>query len=431
VTLLTNVLWTLMAILASPYILFKMITAGKYREGLAQRMGKVPARKGSGPCIWIHGVSVGEVNAARKLIEELGKAFPDTEIVISTVTNTGQEVARKAYPGCVVFYFPLDLSWIVRRFLEALAPRCVILMELELWPNFLMAAKAFGIPVVVANGRITKKSFWWYHTFWPFVRRAFNAITLFCVQSKDYAERLRRLGFADERVRVLGNVKFDTVELSPNPDRIRHLRIIYGLDDDAKVVVAGSTHEPEEATILASFKQWQAASPTLRLIIVPRHKERFDAVARLIERTGLRWARRSRLETGPPASPPQVILVDSMGELGLNYSLADVVFVGGSLIPHGGQNMLESVAQAKATLFGPHTSNFRDVVELLLKSEAVVQVRNRDELARAVARLLASPAERSRLGENGRRIVLAGRGATARHVDAIKEIIAGNARGGV
>ncbi|RMG09229.1 MAG: 3-deoxy-D-manno-octulosonic acid transferase, partial [Planctomycetota bacterium] len=390
-----------------------------------ERLGRCKRRRSRRPCVWIHGVSVGEIRSAASLVSELERELPGYEVVLSTTTGTGQEVARRLYGGRRVFYFPIDFSWSVRRVFEAIRPSLVILVELEIWPNFLQEAQRRRVPVVLVNGRITEKSYRGYRLVRGWLFDPIGKIGTFCVQTERYAERFRRLGIPAQSIHVTGSVKYD--ELEPEEVAPGAVREELGLDAGETVLMGGSTHPGEERLLHAAYRQLRAEHPRLRLVLVPRHTERADEVAGALERAGERVVRRTdqRALDGDGRLPQgTVLLVDTVGELGRLYAAADLVFVGGSLIPHGGQNMLEPVMHGKPTLFGPHVQNFREPVERLLAARGARQVSDGSELARALGELLASPDEAAALGRRGRGALLAARGATARTVRIIKDFLA-------
>ena len=404
-------------VLGAPYFIYKMATTGKYREGLRQRLGFVPGREGR-ECIWVHGVSVGEVLAARTIVAGLERAFPDIDIVVSTTTKTGQEVARRTYPGRKVFYFPLDFSGAVARTFRRIRPRIVVLMEMETWPNFLACAGRLSVPVVVANGRITERSFRRHMRLGRLSREFLRGVKLFLVQTKSYADRLAALGVARGEIRVTGNVKFDTLSTDLDAGRAARLREEMGVGRDEVLIIGGSTHGGEEEALLDAYARLREAAKGMRLLLVPRHDTRFNEVAQLIASRGYRVLRRSRAGKDEPPSGDEVLLGDTMGELEGLYEAADVAFVGGSLIPHGGQNIAEPAAKGKPVIFGPSVENFPDASKLLLDAGAAVQIRGRDELAGAIAAYAGTDAGAA-AGRAGKNAVALAKGATARTVGEI------------
>lgn len=405
--------------LASPLILYKALLGSRHVRGMSRRLSFVLPEPG--PCVWVHGVSVGEVLAAKSFVKALSAALPGREIVISTSTSTGQDVARKAFPGHRVIYFPIDFSWSVRRYFRRLMPELVVLVEGDLWPNFLERAEKANVPVVVINGRLSERSARRWSLVPQVFRRLFQKVTCFAVQSIDYARRFESVGVRVDRLKVTGLMKYDNL---PRPGDInaQGLRERMGIDSTAPVLIAGSTHDPEEGELLAIFKDLREAHPGLRLILAPRHNERSDEIERLILSQGLSCTRYSRLGAATPDSS-SVILVDVLGELGRLYGAADLCFVGGSLIPHGGQNMLEPACLAKPVLFGPHVFNFTEIVKDLLGHDAAVQVMDRAELKSVLDRLLTDRNAAEALGRRALETIDARRGATSATVTLVSELL--------
>ncbi len=410
----------------APWWLWRMATTQKYREGLGQRLGRVPEalRKADfRPAIWLHAVSVGEVQAVSRLVQELGAALPDHRLMISTTTRTGQALARERFGGDRVFYCPLDLPWAVRRYLKALEPRMLILAETEFWPNLLNGCFRRGIPVVVVNARISDRSWPRYQMLRRLWRPILERLERVLAQSEVDAERLKALGCRPERVTVAGNLKFD-VRATQEAEATRLLR---SRARDLRFVVAGSTLEGEEAALLEAWPRLVEADPNLVMVLAPRHPERFGAVAALLANSGARWLRRSDWKGKPegaivPVEPGQIILMDTIGELASVYSLAAVAFVGGSLIPAGGHNPLEPAQFGIPIVMGPHYANFRAITDDLCAHDAI-RIAPREELAEALTSLLRDTAAASEMGERARRVFQQQAGATARTVDAIRGIL--------
>lgn len=387
---------------------------------LAERMGRGLAELDPGrERVLVHGVSVGEVKGARALVEGLLELSPTTEIAISTTTDTGQRVARATYGEHPIVRFPIDVELAVNRFLDRVRPTAVVLIELEVWPNFLRACNRRGIPVVVVNGRITHRSHERYKLFRRLVPQ-FRRISYFAVQSEEYAERFRDLGVEDDRVFVTGNVKFDALRSGVRRAPLE-LEQRVGARAGQPVVVCGSTHEPEERYCVEA---WRDHASSARLVIVARHPERNDELVGLFRGLGIEVERLSALRAedvgGDPAKP---LLVDTIGELEDVYALSDLVFVGGTLIPHGGQNLLEPAAQAKPVVRGPSVSNFLQEALLLDSERAAVEVASAEQLGPAWRRLLADSDERRAMGERGQRAVERQRGATERTLKAVAPLV--------
>jgi 3-deoxy-D-manno-octulosonic-acid transferase len=418
---------------------------GKYRTGWRENFfGAASRRDPSRPAIWLHAVSVGEVLQLQPLAAQLRDRFPEHDLVISTTTVTGHDVARQKFPEDRVIYFPLDFTWAVERALESIRPATVLLVELELWPNFLAAASRRGIPVMLVNGRISEQSWRGYRKIHRLVRTMLRRLHTIAVQNETYAERLLQLGAEPTRLHVTGSIKFDRLENDRRNSHTQALRREFGLGVAERIFIAGSTQAPEEQFAIETYLQLRPHHPELRLILVPRHRERFDEVARLVtDEFKLPLLRRSRGRNAegrapidnarqppssivnPPSSvPPPILLLDTLGELSACWGLADIAFVGGSLTNRGGQNMMEPAAYGAAVLFGPNTRNFRDVVEMLLLEEAAQVVQNQAEMTACVGELLRRPEHAAAMGERARSYVLAQRGATATTVDLIERLLA-------
>jgi 3-deoxy-D-manno-octulosonic-acid transferase len=416
---LYDLAWVLFALLGSPWLVWRSLRQRGFGAMVLERLGRGLARvpRATRPRILVHGVSVGEVKAARSLVALLEERHREFEVVLSSTTDTGLEVAQKLFPQHLRVRFPADLSWVVRRFLGALDPALVILVELEVWPNFLRVCNREGRAVAVVNGRITRDSHGRYLAFRRWLPE-FNRISLFCVQSAEYGRRFGMLGIESERVCVTGNVKFDGLRTGPVEAGGELARFVGG-GGGAQVLVAGSTHAPEELLVARAARR---AAPRARLVLVPRHPDRAPEIASQLEAKGIGSQRLTELRTGIRVDHRLPLLVDTIGELERIYSLADLVYVGGSLVPHGGQNMLEPAAQGKAVLFGPHVENFDQEAALLLGAGAALSVADEDELARELARLFSDAAERERMGRAGMAAVAAQCGATLLTLRALEAL---------
>jgi len=405
-----------------PYVVFKMLTQARFRAGLDQRLGRIRKRGGDARCLWVHGVSVGELLAATRFVERFRRRHRDWEVVISTTTRAGYTVARRHYADLFVFYFPFDLSPVVSRVFQRIRPDLVILIELEIWPNFLLISRRFGVPVALLNGRISDRSFRGYRIWRPFLAEPIRQISLFCVQNKKYAARLCALGVPRRDVFVTGTMKYDTI-VTEGAESLR-LRMIEELRiaPESIVIIGGSTHPPEERFLLTAYRELAENHPNLVLILVPRRPERLDEVEGEIRSAGLRCVRKSGIpDRSTSLARNEVILVDTMGELSRIYGAADLVFVGGSLVPHGGQNMMEPAGLGKAVLFGPDVRNFQDSVDLLLDEEAAVMVNDPENLARAVRALLEDRSRMAAMGRRAHSLVRANQGASERSVEILRQ----------
>jgi len=433
-----NVVYLAALILASPWLIYKAITTGKYRVGMWRKFwGLAPVRAGDRPCAWFHAVSVGEVLLLKRVIERFRSRWPHWQCVLSTTTNTGYEVAVKNYPDLCVFYWPFDFSWAVRRALRNVRPSLVVLAELELWPNFVRLASDGQVPIAVVNGRMSPRSYRGYTRLRWLMRQVLSRVDLLAMQSQEYAERVISLGAVPRRVQVTGSVKYDGVNADRANPRTRELARMFNLDlqppsgsaERQLVWIVGSTMAPEEELALGIYRRALEKFPHLQFILVPRHKERFDEAASLLARSGLAFVRRSHLGQGQRmevanGSRP-IILLDTLGELGAAWGLADVAFVGGSLGKRGGQNMIEPAAYGAAVTFGPHTWNFKDTVERLLACRGSIQVADAEELERVTLDLLGDAEQRRRLGEAARGFVLSQQGATERTLDLLAPWVEG------
>ena len=440
---------------ATPWLLVRSLRQGKYRSGWRQKFcGDVPELERIAVRVWFHAVSVGEVLLLRGLIAELRSRRPDVDVVVTTTTVTGHDLARRQYPDLTVCYCPLDFSWAVRRALLRLKPTALVLAELELWPNLILAASERGVRLAIVNGRLSENSFRGYRKLRPLIARLLKRFDVIAVQSDEYAERFLALGAAANRVAVTGSVKYDGVCTDRGNPQTLELRKAFEIGDDEPVLIAGSTQQPEEEYAIAAWKELTAEFPNLRLILVPRHKERFEEVAQVVIRQGLPIVRRSRgqsedrgqrsevssrhQDSSPGHQAPgtrhqsharsPILLLDTLGELGACWGLADIAFVGGSLTSRGGQNMIEPAAYGAAVLFGPDTRNFRDAVQLLLSAEAAIVVRDQSELTAAVRRLLSDRDERRAMGDRACAAVTAHRGATGRTLELLLDGVMNNER---
>jgi 3-deoxy-D-manno-octulosonic-acid transferase len=406
---------TLVLILGAPYWLFRMATSGKYREGLGERLGFLPKRllvRSGDPVIWVHAVSVGELLAAARMIEDLREKLPGWRIVVSTTTRTGQTLARQRFGAENVFYFPLDFAFAVRAYLRALSPRMLVLMETEFWPRLLVECARADIPVAVANARISDRSWPRYFRLRFLWKRLLGNLRLVLAQSETDAERLRAIGAAN--VCYGGNLKYDMrAAASAAVTQALAGQIATG----TKVLVCGSTLEGEEEILLS------AVSPDVLVMLAPRHPERFEAVARLLERSGKPWVRRSQWMVSPaPLGIGTVFLLDSIGELASVYSLATVAFVGGSLVAAGGHNPLEAAQFRVPVVMGPHYENFRAIVDRLRAQDAI-RIMHSVEVRNELTALFSDEVSGHAIGERAYSVFSSEAGATARAVSALAEIV--------
>jgi 3-deoxy-D-manno-octulosonic-acid transferase len=421
--------WTLNAaylavlLVASPWVIWSAWKHGKYREGFAAKfLGQVPVRTSNRPCVWLHAVSVGEVNLLSSTIGALTRKRPEVECVISTTTKAGYELAIKKYADHTVFYCPLDFSWAVNRAMRRIRPDLLVLAELELWPNLIAAAKQQGVKVAIINGRLSDKSFRGYSRVRALVTRVLQKIDVIAAQNEETAERFRKLGANSSAIISTGSLKFDGSQTDRNNSRTRELKSLAQFSEGDLIFLAGSTQDPEEAMAVRIFQTLVPQFPKLKLVLVPRHPQRFDEVATLLAKSDLDWVRRSELASAR-GTPYSVLLVDTVGELGAWWGTATAGFVGGSFGSRGGQNMLEPAAYGVATCFGPNTWNFRDIVAQIVKADGAEVVNSEAEFAAFVRRVLENRAWAAELGQRARELVLSQQGATKRTVDLLLPLL--------
>jgi 3-deoxy-D-manno-octulosonic-acid transferase len=436
--LLYSLLYTLAFLVMSPLFLLRR---DKYAAGFRERLGNYPEfKEDPRPVIWLHCVSVGETNAARPLVDELLTNFPGRRLIFSTTTRAGQELAKNIFKGKAdaVFYFPFDWKFSVHRALKHFNPSVVLLMETEIWPLFFRESSLIGTKIAIVNGRLSAKSFRRYSYVKSFVRRVLSFVDLALMQGESDAERLISLGLDPNKVRMTGNLKFDLGFDEADSSLTEEFRRRFGIDGGRPIVVAASTHEPEEKLVLSDFISLSCGYPEIkpRLIIAPRHPERFDEVAEMIDSFANkeqdfydpRFARRSAPSTENDRTV-NVILLDSIGELRGILPLADMVFVGGSLIPHGGQSVLEPAAAGKAIVTGPYTHNFDAVIREFLSGNALIQLREdqmeslEEQLYDAMFELLSDPDKRARLGTSAVAVINANRGATQKTIEFLRPLV--------
>ncbi len=372
--------------------------------------------------IWIHAVSVGEAVSIKNILNLLHLAYPDKGFVISTVTSTGNQIAQGlARKNDLVTYLPLDFSFTVNSVLDKIKPCAFIITETELWPNLIACLYKRKIPVILINGRISPRSFKRYFMVRFLLKMWLNRVSLFCVQTPRDAERLLQLGVLPDKVKVTGNMKFDFIHDKVDTDDLRHR---LALDSKDKILVAGSTHQGEEEIILGVYKKILTEFPGSKLIIAPRHPERAKVIAEMVSGFGFRPVLFSILQGKcKTCLTVPVVIVDTIGELMKFYSIADIVFVGGSLIKKGGHNILEPAVLAKPVIFGAHMFNFADIADLFLENKAAVMVNNQEELKCAISKLLQDPGSAKVLGNRARELILQNQGATQKNLELIKKYL--------
>ncbi len=423
--LLYNILFLIFFVLSSPYYFLRMYRRGNWRKGFRQRFGQydsgIKQSLTNRQVIWLHAVSVGEMNVCMALIRALEPRVPNVKIVVSTTTTTGMGELQKRLPSHVgKIYYPIDRRKYVNRALSTIHPSAVILVEAEIWPNFIWRACSLGKPLFLVNARLSDRSFPRYKKFGFLFRELFASFTAVEAQSQEYAAKLLEVGCRPEAVHMLGNLKFDCVDLQTRLD-VPGLLAQLGVGSDALLLVAGSTHDGEEEILADQFLRLRARFPKLFLILVPRHFERARDLGRRLAKKGLRLFYRSEAaaDTRVAAGNLDCLLVDTTGELTSFYKHAAVAFVGKSLTAVGGQNPIEPAALGKPTVFGPNMQNFADVVRILRSQNSVIQVGDAAELEQALGELLANPARREELGQAAQKIVKENQGAVARTAEMI------------
>lgn len=436
--LLYSTLLTIGFIVLLPRLLIDARRSRKYVTGLRQRLGGLEGIAANDrPMIWLHCVSVGETEAARPLVQALREKFPAYLLVVSTTTVTGQKVARRAFAqdATAIFYFPIDWTWAVRRTLNKIQPAILLIMETELWPNLLRQCRRRSIPVAIINGRLSDKSFGRYQLVRGFIRRILSDVSIAAMQSEGDAARIRALGMDPARVFTSGNLKFDSVAVSNDASVPSAIRGRFGLTQNQRLIVAASTHAPEEKIAIDAYRIIRESFPDrrVRLLVAPRHPERFDEVAALLQASGFSWSRRSAAPR-PEDQASEVILLDSIGELRSTLSLADVAFIGGSIAPHGGHNVLEAAAQGVCVVTGAHTKNFEAITKALLAEDALAQLPEVSfteapaELASILSKILKDDARRRAMAQSALAVCEQNRGATERTIAAITKLLDTRAR---
>ncbi len=427
---LLNIIYVLALIIYSPKIIYRMIAQNRYKQGWSQKLGKITRRTPDKPCIWIHAVSVGEVNATRTLTPALAKSLPDCEIVISTTTDTGFARAQSLYAKeHSVFYYPADFSWIVKKAFKNLNPAICLLMELEVWPNFAITAQKTNTPIVILNGRISEKSFPRYKLIKPITKWMFSKVTKFLVQTNQYRQRFLELGTDPEKIIVTNSLKYDTAIICDKAPGCEKLAEQLNITNEP-VFVAGGTGPGEEDIILQTFAELKNHPDlkNLRTAIIPRKPERFDSVAQTAQQSGFDFIRYSTLKgtNDKLNSKPDIIIGDTMGDLTKFYSVASVTFVGRSMVKMGGSDMMEPAALGKCIILGPHTFNFQQTVDALLLKNSAIEIHNQKQLYEAALKCLTNPELANGYGQKARQVIKDNQGATQKSVDEIVKILQSN-----
>jgi 3-deoxy-D-manno-octulosonic-acid transferase len=437
---LYDILLHILLIVLSPYFILKMITVRKYAPGLTERFGFIDARKlkalDGGPVLWAHAVSVGETKAVLPLLKSLKRQRPEVRILFSTVTKTGQHIAEKEGLGVIdsLIYFPLDISWVVARVIRRIDPKAFIVVEKEVWPNFFNRLKRVNVPIMAINGTLSEKSFKRYLLFKSFFSSVFAMIDLYAAQTKADRTRAIRAGVRETRAVVTGNIKFDLEPPEIDSAAFNALRSAIGVGGGDKIIVAGSTHPGEEAILLDAYKALGAENRAIKLIIAPRHPERFNAVETIIKESGFSYTRRSAYKDMAGAEHgaainPSVVLLDTLGELMTVYSLSDIAIVGGSLVDGiGGHNLMEPAYFGKPVLYGKHLSTYLHMADMLEAAGGGVRVSSVTDLTARLKELLANDLLRAKTGASARQVVEENRGAIERTLKGITRLLNEQAR---
>lgn len=426
---LYDILLHVALVLSLPFFIIKMLTVKKYREGLPERFGfigldKLNRLKGA-PVVWFHAISVGETKAALPVLRLFKESHPDMKVVFSTVTMTGNRCALKECAGLVdvVIYFPLDLSWTVRRAINCINPRALIVVEKEIWPNMILSLSKRAVPVIIINGTLSERSFKRFIRFGFLFREVFSALSYFAARTEEDCERAIKAGVDLKRAGNVGNIKYDMAPPDSTAERRAGLLSSMALSPEDIVIVAGSTHKGEEEEILKAYAALATRFKRLKLVLAPRHPERFNEAEALIKKTGIAFARRSNITHGITASA-EIILLDTVGELMNVYSIATIAFVGGSLVKGvGGHNLLEPALHAKPVIYGKYLTTYLGMAELLEANKGGVRVSDQASLEAAIAGLLSDSALRARMGEAAKKAVEASRGAAKRTVSIIDGLL--------
>ena len=428
--LLYNLLLMIAAVFLVPYYLLRGVRYGKSRRGIRERLGRLSEEQlgwfEGEKVIWVHAVSVGETRAASPLLKQLRKKYPEYKILLTNVTETGRAVAKKLSDVDFCLFFPFDFSWAVRRVLQHVNPEMIVIVETEIWPNFVRQANLLDIPLVLVNGRLSDRSYPRYRFFRPLLRPLLDCFSAFCMQSQVDAERICQLGAENLRVENTGNLKFDHELKEINDIELAKLKQKFCLPENLPILVAGSTHAGEEKQLIELYRSLLDEGRQLLLVLIPRHPVRCREVQGLLNDQGYSSRLRSNLQENTQLfESGEVLVVDTLGEVLDLYAISDLVFVGGSLVPVGGHNMLEASLLGKAALFGPHINNFREISAKLVRAGAGVKVSNLQELKRQMSLMLDDPIRCRAMGQAGRSLIAENAGATARTMVRIARYVKG------
>jgi 3-deoxy-D-manno-octulosonic-acid transferase len=424
--LLYNIILTLILILFASYFFIRGIFQARFRKELVQRMGFLPSLPLKRP-IWVHAASVGEVFCSIPLLKRIKKEFPHLEIVLTTMTRAGNTAAKTSVSEAdQVLFFPMDHPLTLRRSIRNIRPSLLLIAETELWPNLLRHCGKMGIPIVLFNGRISEESFRRYLLFKFFFKDCLKHLSLFLMQAEEDRERIVKIGAAIDKTHVMGNLKFDQSFPSFNEESMAEMSRSLHLRGKETLLIAGSTHSGEEEILLSLFKDLKKTDPSLVLVLAPRHLERLEEIERILKRESVLWMRKTSLSMTQNRSGderkdlPDVILLDTMGELMNLYSLGTLVFIGGSLAPVGGHNPLEPLFFKKCVLLGPHMFHFLEISHRLVEVGGAIQVKGKEDLAFHLKRLLSDEGARKAVGEKGYQFLQKHRGATEKAFEKIK-----------
>ncbi|MFH2013164.1 MAG: 3-deoxy-D-manno-octulosonic acid transferase [Pseudomonadota bacterium] len=429
--LLYNLLLIVLTVLILPVFFFYVLIKRTHREGLGQRLGFISSQTPNNPSLkprlWIHACSVGEVIVINPIITEIKRIYPSCHLVVSNTSKSGHEFAKKTLKDVSSYiYFPLDLTWIVRRALRSISPDVFILSETEIWPNFLRAAKKRGIKTIMINGRISVRSFDSYMKVRFFMKRVLQNLDIMSMIMKSDADKIISMGASPDRVLINGNSKYDSLTDQVHAGFEEEIRNILSISRNDKVFIAGSTRTGEEEVVIDAYLKFIKLYPDMLLIIAPRHIERTREIEELLHKKRIGFVLKTELDKGKTKRHKQVIIIDTIGDLFKIYSVGTIVFCGGSLVPLGGQNVLEPAAWGKVVFYGPFMEDFLDAKELLEQVSAGIEIKDADDLLETGIKLLRDPEMSRCLGEAGREAVLANRGSARRNAELIKTLLEGN-----
>ena len=421
-----NILITFFLLFSAPYFLLRGLVQKRFRKSLPQRIGFFQSPSFKRP-VWVHAASVGEVFCSIPLLKKIKKEFPHLKIILTTMTSTGNETAKTYLPEADrVFFLPIDHPLIIQRAIEKIQPRILLIAETELWPNLLRSCGKKGIPIVLFNGRISQKSFQRYLLFKFFFKECLKYISLFLMQTEEDRTRIIEIGGESQKTKAVGNLKFDQTFPSFAQEAMTEMAKSLGLHGGEKILIAGSTHSGEEEILVSLYKELKKMDPHLVLILAPRHLERLEEVERVLKKESTSWLRKTSLSLGAGRSDqeqPDVILLDTMGELMGIYSLGALIFVGGSLVPVGGHNPLEPLFFKKCVLFGPYMFNFLEISRRLIEAGGAIQVSGKEDLFSQMKRLLFDEVARKEVGEKGYQFHQKHQGATERMFEEIRPFL--------